>query len=53
MTSDENLTSREAGNSPEMIYKNYREVVTLKAAEKWFSVRLPYSGRFNEQDITC
>ena len=38
LTSDENTTSREAGNSPEMIYKNYREVVSQKEAKKWFGV---------------
>ena len=35
-TSDENLTAREAGTSPEMIYRHYGEVVTKKEAIKWF-----------------
>ena len=28
----------EAGNSPEMIFEHYRELVTADAAGKWFSV---------------
>ena len=28
----------EAGNSPEMIFEHYRELVTAEAATKWFSV---------------
>jgi len=39
LTDDENLTSRESGNSPSMIYKNYRELVTKREAEKWFKVK--------------
>lgn len=38
ISDDENLTSRESGNSPSMIYKNYRELVTKTEAEKWFTV---------------
>ena len=28
----------EAGNSPEMIFEHYRELVTAEAAEKWFGI---------------
>lgn len=28
----------EAGNSPQMVFRNYRELVTLQEAEEWFSV---------------
>jgi predicted urease superfamily metal-dependent hydrolase len=33
-----NEVAMEAGNSPEMIFKHYRELVTKKAAEAWFGV---------------
>ena len=36
-TSDENLTAREAGTSPAMIYRHYGEVVTEKKGLQWFS----------------
>ena len=29
----------EAGNSPEMIFEHYRELVTADAAEKWFGIQ--------------
>jgi len=29
----------EAGNSPQMIFANYRELVTQEAAEEWFSIK--------------
>lgn len=29
----------EAGNSPQMIFKHYRELVTPKAAKEWFSIK--------------
>ncbi len=28
----------EAGNSPQMIFKHYRELVTEKAAKAWFAI---------------
>jgi hypothetical protein len=28
----------EAGNSPQMIFKHYRELVTEAEAKKWFSI---------------
>ena len=33
----------EAGNSPQMIFKHYRELVTPKAAAGWFGIR-PSAG---------
>ena len=33
-----NEVSMEAGNSPDMIFKHYRELVTEKAADAWFGV---------------
>jgi len=29
----------EAGNSPNMLFKHYRELATKQAAEAWFAVR--------------
>ena len=31
----------EAGNSPDIIFKHYRELVTEEAAADWFSIRPP------------
>lgn len=31
----------EAGNSPRMIFKHYRQLVTEKQAEEWFAIRPP------------
>jgi len=42
ITKDVAATSLEAGNSPTMIFKSYREVVTPKAARQWFAI-LPTS----------
>jgi hypothetical protein len=33
-----NEVAMEAGNSPDMIFKHYRELVTEKAADAWFGV---------------
>ena len=41
-TQNVSQTALEAGNSPAMIYSNYRELVTPALAEKWFSI-LPVS----------
>jgi integrase len=35
---DANRTALEAGNSPAMIFSNYRELVTPQEAKKWFSI---------------
>jgi integrase len=36
----------EAGNSPSIIFKHYRELTTPNVAEKWFSI-LPKEGQWN------
>lgn len=36
----------EAGNSPSIIFKHYRELATPNVAEKWFSI-LPKDGQWN------
>ena len=33
-----NEVAMEAGNSPDMIFKHYRELVTEKEADAWFGV---------------
>jgi hypothetical protein len=35
---DENAVALEAGNSPQMIFANYRELVTPEDAKAWFSI---------------
>ena len=35
----------EAGNSPSIIFKHYRELTTEEQAEKWFSI-MPKEGRW-------
>jgi integrase len=35
---NENLTAAEAGNSPQMVHKNYKGLATKAEAEKWFAV---------------
>jgi hypothetical protein len=40
-TSDVAKTALEAGNSPEMIFRHYREVVDGQAAEAWFAISPP------------
>jgi hypothetical protein len=36
---NENLTSAEAGNSPQMIHQHYRGLATRKEAVNWFKVK--------------
>ena len=38
MYSDEGLTAAQAGNSPAMVHKHYKGLVTRAAAKKWFAV---------------
>lgn len=38
---DENRVALESGNSPQMIFQNYRQLVTDKAADQWFSITPP------------
>mgnify|MGYP002621925288 CR=1 FL=1 len=40
-TSDVPRTALEAGNSPKMIFRHYREVVDEEAAKAWFSIEPP------------
>ena len=35
---DEGLTAKESGNSPAMVHKNYKGLLTRKQAEQWFAV---------------
>ena len=41
---DVNRTALECGNSPQMIFSNYRELVTPEEAKLWFSI-VPQSSR--------
>jgi integrase len=36
--SDEGLTAKEAGNSPQVVHGNYKGLLTRKQAEAWFAV---------------
>jgi len=36
---NESLTSKEAGNSPQMIHQHYKGLATKAEAEKWFTVK--------------
>ena len=38
---DVNQVALEAGNSPAIVFKHYRELVTEEAAEEWFSIMPP------------
>jgi integrase len=40
-TGDVARTSLEAGNSPKMIFRHYREVVTEESSEAWFAITPP------------
>jgi hypothetical protein len=40
-TGDAARTSLEAGNSPKMIFRHYREIVDGEAAKAWFSLMPP------------
>jgi hypothetical protein len=40
-TGDAARTSLEAGNSPKMIFRHYREIVDGDAATAWFSIMPP------------
>jgi len=41
LTGDVARTALEAGNSPKMIFRHYREVVEEDAAKTWFSIMPP------------
>lgn len=38
LTKDENAVAQEAGNSPTMIFRHYRALVTEDAAKAWFAI---------------
>ncbi len=38
LVKNENTMALEAGNSPQMIFSHYRELVTESEAEEWFSI---------------
>jgi hypothetical protein len=38
---NENQVAMEAGNSPQMIFNHYREVVTPEQAAAWFAISPP------------
>ena len=40
-TGDVPRTALEAGNSPEMIFRHYREIVDEQSAEAWFAITPP------------
>lgn len=37
-TNDENMVAQQAGNSPSMIVKHYRALVTKQAGDEWFGI---------------
>ena len=39
------MTALEAGNSPSIIFKNYRELATEDTADQWFGI-LPKPGQW-------
>jgi hypothetical protein len=41
MIQDANQVALEAGNSPAIIFKHYRELVTEEAAREWFGICPP------------
>lgn len=45
-TQNVNQVALEAGNSPQMIFSNYREIVTTADAKRWFSIQ---PGNANEK----
>ncbi len=44
VTQDAAKTSLEAGNSPQMIFRHYRELTTEDEAKEWFSIMPPKSA---------
>ena len=51
MTGDVARTSLEAGNSPKMIFRHYREIVDEEAAKAWFSITPP--DGWLPQELPC
>jgi hypothetical protein len=46
LTSDENRTAALAGNSPDIIHRHYRALVTREAAARYFAIT-PETARTN------
>jgi hypothetical protein len=40
-----NQVALEAGNSPTIIFKHYRELVSLESAEQWFAIKPPVNWK--------
>ncbi|PYJ63530.1 MAG: hypothetical protein DME24_01085 [Verrucomicrobia bacterium] len=38
IANDENIVASESGNSPDMIYRHYRQLITPEQAKAWFSI---------------
>ena len=51
LTGDVARTALEAGNSPKMIFRHYREVVDEQAAEAWFGIMPPDGWKPPEMPI--
>ena len=51
-TGDVARTSLEAGNSPKMIFRHYREIVDAEEAREWFSIMPPESWKPVELPLT-
>ena len=47
-TGDVARTSLEAGNSPKMIFRHYREIVEAESAKTWFSINPPSDWKPSE-----
>ena len=47
---DANQVALEAGNSPAIIFKHYRELATEDEAENWFSI-VPQADQFERDDV--
>ena len=51
-TGDVARTSLEAGNSPKMIFRHYREIVDAEEAREWFSITPPEGWKPSEMPLS-